>query len=254
MTSFLRPALAGLFAVALCTHASALEHAHWSYAGNTGPAEWAALAPDNALCKTGQQQSPVDLQAAKARTLDLHDATLRYGRVAGRLNNNGHTLELDATGESANTVVFKGTDYRLAQFHFHTPSEHHLDGRAFPMEMHLVNKSAGGAIAVVGVLIKAGRKNEALAPVFARPPKAGADGHDLEIDLAALLLANRKAVLYAGSLTTPPCSEQVQWMVLEQPIEMSQAQIAAFRRLFPDNHRPLQHLNGREPVVENAGE
>lgn len=254
MNTLFRPALAGLLAFSLCATASALEHAHWSYAGKTGPAEWAALAPDNALCKTGQQQSPVDLQAAKARALAPHDAAIRYGQVAGRLVNNGHTLEVDATGESGNTVVFKGVDYRLDQFHFHTPSEHRLDGRPFPMEMHLVNKSADGGIAVVGVLIKAGRKNSALAPIFARPPKVGAAGRDLQIDLAALLPADRKALLYSGSLTTPPCTEQVQWVVLEQPIEMSRAQITAFRRLFPDNHRPVQPLNGREAVEESAGE
>ncbi|HET7837886.1 MAG TPA: carbonic anhydrase family protein [Variovorax sp.] len=254
MTSFLRPAIAGLFAVGLCAGASALEHAHWSYAGKTGPSEWAALAPDNATCKTGQQQSPVDLPAAKAKALAQHDAEIRYGKAAGRLVNNGHTLELDLEGAADNKVVYQGVEYRLAQFHFHTPSEHHLDGRAFPMEMHLVNKSADGAITVVGVMIKAGRRNEALAPVFAKPPKAGDAVRDLRIDLAAVLPADHKALLYTGSLTTPPCTEQVHWVVLERPIEMSRAQIDAFRHLFRDNHRPIQPLNGREAVEETAGE
>ncbi|MDM0023722.1 carbonic anhydrase [Variovorax saccharolyticus] len=254
MSNLSRPALAGLLALGLCNAASALEHAHWSYAGKTGPAEWAALAPDNQLCKTGQQQSPIDLHAAKARAPASHDVAIRYGRAAGRLVNNGHTLELDLAGPSDNLVVHQGVEHRLAQFHFHTPSEHRLEGRAFPMELHLVNKSADGGIAVVGVLIREGRKNGALAPIFAGPPKAGAAGRDLQIDLAALLPADRKALRYTGSLTTPPCTEQVHWMVLEQPIEMSAGQIAAFRRLFPDNHRPVQPLNGREPVEENAGE
>ena len=254
MINLIRRALAGLFAFGLCSAASALEHGHWSYGGKTGPAEWAALAPDNVACKTGQLQSPVDLPAAKAKALAQHDVEIRYGKAAGRLVNNGHTLELDLEGASDNKVVHQGVEHRLAQFHFHAPSEHHIDGRAFPMEMHLVNKAADGAITVVGVMIRAGRKNEALAPVFAKPPKAGDARRDLEIDLAAVLPADRKALLYTGSLTTPPCSEQVHWVVLERPIEMSRAQIDAFRRLFRDNHRPIQPLNGREPVEETAGE
>lgn len=254
MLNLSRPALAGLFAFSLCTAVSALEHAHWSYGGKTGPAEWAALAPDNVACKTGQQQSPVDLPAGKGKALAQHDAEIRYGKAAGRLVNNGHTLELDLEGSADNQVVYQGVEHRLAQFHFHAPSEHRLDGRAFPMEMHLVNKSADGAITVVGVMIKAGHKNEALAPVFAKPPKAGGAGRALEIDLAAVLPVVRKALLYTGSLTTPPCTERVHWVVLERPIEMSRAQIDAFRRLFSDNHRPIHPLNGREPVEETVGE
>lgn len=253
MHSLSRPALAGLFAFSLCAAASALDHPHWTYGGKSGPAEWAALAPDNLACKTGQQQSPVDLPAAKAKALPQRDAELRYGKAAGRLVNNGHTLELDVEGSADNRVVLQGVEHRLAQFHFHTPSEHRLDGRAFPMEMHLVNKSADGAITVVGVMIKAGRRNEALAPVFAKPPKAGSAGRGLEIDLAAVLPADRKALLYTGSLTTPPCTERVHWVVLKRPIEMSRSQIDAFGRLFRDNHRPIQPLNGRQPVEETVG-
>lgn len=182
MPSLSRPALAGPFAFSLCAAASALEHAHGSYGGKTGPAEWAALAPDNVICKTGQQQSPVDLPAAKAKALAQHDADIRYGKAAGRLVNNGHTLELDLEGAAGNKVVHQGVEHRLARFHFHAP------------------------------------------------------------------------MLYAGSLTTPPCTERVHWVVLERPIEMSRAQIDGFRRLFRDNHRPIQPLNGREPVEETAGE
>lgn len=254
MVRFRRPAITGLFVVSLCTAATAVEHAHWSYAGKTGPSQWAALAPDNTLCKAGRQQSPIDLHAAQARALAQHDAAIHYGKVAGHLLNNGHTLQFDVAGESGNAVVFQGREHRLDQFHFHAPSEHRLDAKAFPMELHLVNRNAEGGIVVVGVLIKAGKKNEALAPIFVQPPKAGAAGRDRKLDLAALMPADHRVLLYTGSLTTPPCTEQVQWVVLEQPIEMSRAQISAFRRLFSDNHRPVQPLNGREPVEEIAGE
>ena len=100
----------------------------------------------------------------------------------------------------------------------------------------------------------AGKKNEAPAPIFVQPPKPGAPARELQLDPAALLPADHRALLYTGSLTTPPCTEQVHWVVMEQPIEMSRAQISVFRRLFPDNHRPVQPLNGREPVEEIAGE
>ncbi|WP_431273878.1 carbonic anhydrase [Variovorax ureilyticus] len=247
-----RLVIAGVIAFGLCAAASATEHAHWSYGSGKGPKEWAALSEENRLCGAGHQQSPIDLQERKASSMADQDAAIHFGKVAGKMVNNGHTLQVDVSDGAQHTIAFKGADYQLAQFHFHTPSEHHFDGKSFPMEMHLVSKDSGGRITVVGVFIKAGKQNEVLAPLFANLPGSEGASHDVEVDLAALMPPSHKAFVYSGSLTTPPCSESVNWVVLEQPIEMSSKQIRAFQKLFRDNHRPVQSINGRKVVEESV--
>ncbi|MDM0077363.1 carbonic anhydrase family protein [Variovorax sp. J2P1-59] len=248
-----RLAVAGLLAFSFGSVASAAEHSHWSYAGKTGPKEWAALAEENQLCAIGQQQSPIALQRNKASHLADREVAIRFGKTAGKLVNNGHTIQMDVGDSAPQVLGFKGVDFKLAQFHFHTPSEHHLDGKSFPMEMHLVSKDASGKIIVVGVLIKTGKENPTLAPLFADLPASEGASRDAEIDLAALMPSSHRALLYAGSLTTPPCSENVNWVVMEQPIQMSRRQIAAFQKLFHDNHRRIQPTNKRKVVEETAG-
>ncbi|MGJ7508131.1 carbonic anhydrase [Variovorax sp. GT1P44] len=252
MSNFKRLAVAGLLAFGFGSAAIAAEHAHWSYSGKTGPKEWAALSEENKLCANGLQQSPIALQTRKASHLADRDVAIRFGKTAGNLLNNGHTIQMDVADSAHNAVAFKGTDFHVAQFHFHAPSEHHLDGKSFPMELHLVTKDSSGKIAVVAVLIKAGKKNAALAPLFDQLPPSEGASRDVEVDLAALLPSGRKALIYTGSLTTPPCSESVSWVVMEQPIAMSRAQIGAFHKLFHDNHRRIQPINQREVVEETA--
>jgi len=254
MSCLERLAVAGLLVFSFGSVASAAEqHSHWSYAGKTGPKEWAALSEENRLCAAGQEQSPIALQRRKASHLADRDVAIRFGKTAGKLHNNGHTIQMDVSDGTHNVVAFKGGDFQLAQFHFHTPSEHHLDGKAFPMEMHLVSKDSSGKITVVGVLIKAGKQNAALAPLFAALPGSEGASRDVEIDLAAVMPSNHKALLYTGSLTTPPCSDRVNWVVMEEPIQMSHQQIAAFQKLFHDNHRRIQPTNKRKVVEETAG-
>lgn len=252
MSHFNRLATAGLVAFGFTSAAFASASEHWSYGGHTGPGEWAALAEENRLCGIGQRQSPIDLRGSKAAPLADHDVAIRFGKATGKLLNNGHTIQMDVNESDGNAVTFKARDYPLAQFHFHTPSEHRLDGKSFPMEMHLVGKGDRGKLTVVGVFIKAGSQNHALAPLFANLPASNDAPRDAQIDLDALLPKGRKALLYTGSLTTPPCTESVNWVVLKEPIEMSRNQINAFRKLFRDNHRPIQPANGRMVVEESA--
>lgn len=223
---------------------------HWSYAGATGPGHWGSLDDAAVACAKGEHQSPIDLDSRTAKTGKSGKFRINYEPGAVALLNNGHTVEAEV-GDAADTVTFEGATYRLAQFHFHTPSEHTIDGKHFPLEIHFVNKDAEGHITVVGVLVRAGAENRDLAAVFnALPadatPAGEQAGKRAQVDLAAVLPREHKAFVYNGSLTTPPCTEGVHWIVMAQPVEMSRAQIGNFAKIFHDNHRPLQKINGRE--------
>ena len=190
------------------------------------------------------------MSEASATRVASKDFTIDYEPGSVALRNNGHTIQANVD-DANDTVTYKGEVYKLDQFHFHTPSEHTFDGKSYPMELHLVNKSSNGKITVVGILIMEGKENPALEPVFADlPAHQTSAGRQAQVDITALLPNDRKALVYAGSLTTPPCSEPVNWIVLEQPIEMSREQIAAFKAIFHDNHRPLQKLNHRDVSEE----
>ncbi|WP_310035535.1 carbonic anhydrase [Paraburkholderia graminis] len=219
--------------------------ARWSYQGETGPAHWGELSPDNAACRDGYSQSPIDLRHERAQHGRGRNFQFHYRPSVFSLVNNGHTIQASAA-DAANALDSNDDAYTLKQFHFHTPSEHEVNGRRYPMELHLVHQDGQGNLTVVGVFIKEGRKNTALAPLFNRLPAEGEAARSVTIDPAALLPDGYQALRYVGSLTTPPCTEQVNWIVLEKPIELSKAQIAAFRKLFPNNHRDVKPDGGRE--------
>jgi carbonic anhydrase len=246
--------LISTFSMGLCVFVSAPAFSaepttHWSYTGKTDPTHWADGNPQNAACKTGQRQSPIALSDATASPVQEKDFTINYKPSTVYLVNNGHTIQANAEGQ-ADSVTYKGINYKLAQFHFHTPSEHTLNGKRFPMELHLVNKGDDNTFTVIGVFVKKGKRNQELASVFSELPgrqtSEGVSGPAAQVDLAMLLPSNKKAFVYSGSLTTPPCSETVNWVVLEQPIEMSFEQINRFKAIFPDNHRPLQAVLNRK--------
>ncbi|MBP3996458.1 carbonic anhydrase family protein [Pseudomonas koreensis] len=226
--------------------------AHWSYQGNHGPAHWGELG--NALCASGTHQSPINVQmkALHPQKGDKQALSIHYGEAALTVVNNGHTIQ--ATVPEGETVRFQNTEYHLAQFHFHTPSEHQRNGSSYPMEMHLVNKDATGQLLVIGVMVKEGRKNTELASLWQHLPKTQGEETTLSAsdapNLGKLLPAASHHLFYKGSLTTPPCTEGVQWVLIEQPIEMSKSQINQFRKLFPKNNRPVQKTNHRE-VIED---
>ena len=225
---------------------------HWSYEGEAGPDHWGDLAADYATCSTGTHQSPVDILAPESQALT--DIQFNYNPSALTIKNNGHTIQVDYAEGSSITV--DGTTYNLLQFHFHHPSEHTVDGVVYPMEMHLVHADADGNLAVIGVLIKEGVKaNAAFAPVWANLPAEEVEPTLIDgatVNAADLLPADRTYDTYSGSLTTPPCSENVKWLVLTTPVELSVEQITAFSDIFEHNARPVQPLNDRS-ISEDSG-
>ena len=216
---------------------------HWSYEGETGPEHWAELSQDFVACKTGIKQSPIDMrESLKAQLSPLE---FNYRGVPLRISNNGHTIQIDQKG--AGSLKFQGQEYQLLQFHFHTPSEHHVAGESREMEVHFVHMNDRGQLAVVGVLIKPGKENRVLKAVWDGMPKeigeTGVKG--ALINAGDVLPAAKHYHHYIGSLTTPPCSEGVRWIVMNESIELSQAQIEAFKTVFPHNARPVQALEDR---------
>ncbi len=227
---------------------------HWSYEGATDPSHWASLSPEFAACGAGHQQSPIDVVTSAATPLQVGASGFEAARLEAAdtttipvdIVNNGHTIQVDAVG--SDVLVIGHDSYVLQQFHFHTPSEHTVDGRSYPLEVHFVHKSAGGKLAVVGLLFEEGEENAALVPFWSRLPKSAGTPVDLGrggVDIRRILPAARDVYRYAGSLTTPPCSESVNWLVLKQHATASPAQIEAFRALMRHDNRPVQPLNGR---------
>jgi carbonic anhydrase len=210
---------------------------HWNY----GEA-WTGV------CSTGKSQSPIDLHG---QTGFAPRVQMEYWPTAGRMTNNGHTIELSY--EPGSKLIVDEKHYALKQIHFHHPAEHQLDGKSFPLEMHLVHKTEEGKLAVVGVLIQEGAANKWLAPFFSDLPYQGEPREPgARINAADLIPPSRVFLHYDGSLTAPPCSEGVSWFVMKTPIEMSAEQIAEFAKRFPDNHRPPQPLDGRHVVEGEA--
>lgn len=215
---------------------------HWGYEGEAGPAHWAELDEGNAACGLGSQQSPIDLDAPVRAV--VRDVEIHWGGSKLAVVNNGHTIQANTDAGSYSMIAGKRFD--LKQFHFHHPSEHHIAGKPFPMEIHFVHAAADGALAVLGVMMAEGTANDTIGQVWdVMPSSKGEVSAPDMIAPAHLLPAGRAFYRYAGSLTTPPCSEIVTWTVYDEPIEASGAQIGAFAGLFPNNARPLQKLHRR---------
>jgi carbonic anhydrase len=217
--------------------------AHWSYEGATGPGRWGDLDAADRVCSIGSQQSPIAIDSSIPA--ELPPLKFAWARQADAIVNNGHTIQLNFDDGGALNV---GADaYKLVQFHFHHPGEHLIDGKASAMEIHFVHRNGAGALAVIGVLVRPGKSNPAFAKIVATmpavegPPVKAAAGADPR----ALLPKARGYYYYSGSLTTPPCSETVEWIVLKRPIEVAEADIAAFAKLYPMNARPVQKIDRR---------
>ncbi len=220
----------------------------WGYTGHAGPEHWANISQEFALCGKGKEQSPINISGAK--TSDLPAIQFDYKPGSLEILNNGYTIQVNHAAGSSITV--DGEKYELLQFHFHTPSENIVDGKAFPKEMHLVHKNAKGQLAVVGVFTKEGAKNTALDKIWEHMPnKAGGKKMlaSVSVNAAELLPADRSYYSFNGSLTTPPCSEGVKWMVLKTPVEASNAQIKQFAEVIGSNARPVQPVHARELSV-----
>jgi carbonic anhydrase len=229
--------------------ALAQEGVHWSYEGESGPEHWGDLSPEFAACAKGVEQSPVDIPASSPA--NPADIAFSYQPSALKIFNNGHTVQVNY--DQGSSITLDGMTYSLVQFHFHAASEHAIGGAHSPLEIHLVHKNAQGGLAVVGVLLKAGAENPAYAPVMQNLPtqvsQQAAPVAGATVDANALLPAQRSYWRYNGSLTTPPCSEGVKWLVMNTPVELSEAQIAAFTSIHKNDARPVQPFNSRTFLV-----
>jgi carbonic anhydrase len=236
-------ALAGLALCPICAPAGfAAEGAHWGYEGEQGPSHWGDLDVASKACSVGSQQSPIDIRSSI--TARLPPLQIAWPKKPNMIVNNGHTIQVNA--DPGNTLTVGKDKYDLLQYHFHHPSEHLIGGKNFPMEVHFVHRNAAGNLAVVGALMTAGRANAAFNKIVAAmPAKEGPAIKMAAADPNQMLPAKRSYYQYSGSLTTPPCSEVVNWLLLREPIQVARADIDAFGKLFPMNARPAQKEHRR---------
>ena len=241
-----RGTLLGAQLFILASRASSAAERHWSYSGKSGPGDWDKLEPNYATCGVGKEQSPINIDTAQVLGRELPPLVFDYKPSALHIIDNGHTIQVNVAAGSVLTVG--GHRYDLVQFHFHRPSEETIDGKSSGMVAHLVHRDAEGRLAVVAVLLQPGEGNPLLSMLWNHLPaqKGGeAAPAGLTIDVARLLPRARGYYAYSGSLTTPPCTEGVEWFVLKSPVSLSADQIATFGKRYPSNARPVQPLNGR---------
>jgi carbonic anhydrase len=210
----------------------------WSYAGEFGPQNWGSIDPAWARCASGQRQSPIDIR--EGIQVDLAPITFQYAPGPFSVVDTGHTIQVNVA--AGNSIEVMGRRYELQQFHFHKPSEARIAGRLYDMEAHLVHRDAEGRLAVVAVLLQRGRAQPVIQSVWSNLPLERNESlaSSTPLDVAALLPAERGYYTFMGSLTSPPCTEGVLWMVMKSPVEVSEAQIGIFSRLYPMNARPIQ--------------
>lgn len=222
-------------------------HMHWSYSGETGPAHWGKLSNEFVTCSAGVNQSPIDLREERAvGAQGLPELDIRYRDVPLKIINNGHTIQVNYPLGSY--IKIGGKRYELLQYHFHTPSEHQKEGFNYPMEVHLVHKNGDGHLAVIGILFEEGEKNLQIDTLLSNLPKEVGKQElkeDVVLNPVNFLPANTEFFKYSGSLTTPPCSEGVYWMVFKQPIQASAAQIIQLNEVLGENARPVQNIHSR---------
>ncbi len=221
--------------------------AHWSYGGAEGPENWGHLSPGYAMCSSGTKQSPIDISSAVSA--DLGPIEIDYKNSPLKVINNGHAIQMNHPAQSL--MRTGGKTYKLLQVHFHSPSENTYHGQPFPMEAHFVHKSDDGHLAVIGLFIKQGRENRVIQTIWDNIPNQ--TGHEatnshIQVNPADLLPSNATYFHFSGSLTTPPCSEGVQWYVLKTPVEASAAQVNKFVSILGQTARPVQPLNGRAVI------
>ncbi|STQ91246.1 carbonic anhydrase [Iodobacter fluviatilis] len=219
---------------------------HWGYEdGSTGPNSWGSMSPSFALCAEGKEQSPINITTSYAQ--EMEKIKFNYGMTRIIAVNNGHTIQLNI--DPGSYIEALGSKYQLLQFHFHTPSEEAIGGIRYPMVAHLVHKSEEGKLAVVAALIQQGAQdNPLIEALWDKMPDEHNESRTfdkLTYSPAALLPLDQSFYTFMGSLTTPPCSEGVRWLVMKNPLSISAKQIARFRKLFPMNARPIQSINAR---------
>ncbi len=230
--------------------------AHWGYGehGTVTPAEWGSL-KGNQVCKTGQQQSPINVTKAVNPNSDNRlDLKQNYQAQNFSVKNNGHTVVFNAKTPAKDKISVNGKVYELLQFHYHAPSEHTITGHNYPLEIHFVHKSADNQLAVVGVMYKVSFGNTELEKVINELVQAKKKGESKTMlsnfNIAGIMPKDSKTYAYSGSLTTPPCSEQVQWLLKTKPANISPAQLKKFTKIYQGNNRPVQPQGARTVFVQ----
>ena len=216
---------------------------HWSYEGDSGPANWSKINVDWAKCGNGSRQSPIDIR--DGMKVELEQISFDYHPSSFNVVDNGHTVQVGVSG--GNYITVQNRMFELQQFHFHRPSEERINGKAFEMVVHLVHRDAEGRLAVLALLLERGAPQATIQTVWNNLPleKFETMQPTILLDPAEMLPARRDYYTYMGSQTSPPCSEGVLWLVMKQPVQASPAQMALFSRLYPLNARPIQPGNGR---------
>ena len=224
-------------------HAEHKNIVHWGYTGEGAPENWAKIDKKSFICAQGNNQSPINLTGFTES--DLPAIQFDYALTSSEILNNGHTVQVNIAGGSSITV--DDIVFDLKQFHFHTPSENNINGHSYPLEAHFVHASKEGALAVVAVMLEEGEENKALSELWAKMPHNAGDKHAIDAkELNALLPKDRDYYRFNGSLTTPPCTEGVRWLVMKKSLTLSKAQIETFAKVVHDhNNRPIQPTNAR---------
>ena len=221
---------------------------HWGYSGAEGPEHWGKLDPEFAACSQGKNQSPINLTGFIES--DLKPMGIHYQAGGKEIINNGHSIQVNYTPGSKISV--DGHEFELKQYHFHAPSENHINGQSYPMEAHLVHADSSGNPAVIAVMFMEGQANQSIADAWSHMPGKAGDKRSLPSGLSAegILPSNRDYYRFNGSLTTPPCSEGVWWLVMKETVTASNEQIEKFAQVMGHpNNRPIQPLNAR-PVLK----
>lgn len=223
----------------------------WSYSGETGPSKWASLNKEYALCKKGNEQSPINIRTALTNTeAEPVQITVNYHPVNEVVLKTGLFPKIELT-EPGGYIEINEEKFNLKQFHFHSPSDHQLNGESYPIELHLVHENEEGQLAVIGLLIKEGEQNRLLSPILNNIHEEDKVSN-MVLTLAELFPENRTHYLYDGSLTTPPCTEGVQWIVFEESIEFSKEQIESITKEYSPTNRPIQPIQNRPVLKQNS--
>jgi len=220
------------------------EHSvHWGYDGEGAPEHWGDIDPRFTTCKNGVNQSPINLSGFTES--DLPTIAFNYNLTSSDILNNGHSIQ--ANLKEGSSITVDGKTFELKQFHFHNPSENNINGTSYPLEAHFVHASEAGELAVVAVMFVEGEENKALSELWAKMPQNIGDKNPIDAkDLNALLPTDRDYYRFNGSLTTPPCTEGVRWLVMKKPVTLSATQIETFKKVMHHhNNRPIQSTNAR---------
>ena len=218
----------------------------WGYEGQNAPRYWADLSPDYAACKMERYQSPINIVESQAKKAD-HSLKITQTPQASDIVHNGHTLQINfQQSQEARTLSLDGKEYQALQLHFHTPSENQLNGKTYPAEAHIVHKNAEGNLLVIALLIKEGQANKALQTILQNAPQTINQPMQFrDLTLENLLPSQMSFYEFMGSLTTPPCSGGVTWIVMQHPIQISKPQLKALKKIVKRNARDIQPLHGR---------